>query len=201
MLALVLVPVAAGVLLGYARGGRLRGLADVPVRATALLWLAAGLQLVHFSAAGARAAIESALHVSLMVPIFGLVGAWAVANLPGRPRLMQVAVALVLLGGAMNALAIAANGRMPFSERALVAADVSDEQRARGERSPKHVAAGDGTRLLWLGDVIPVRPIEKVISAGDVVLLLGVVGAVTAGMAPGGRRPPQPAGVRRPAAG
>jgi hypothetical protein len=106
-----------------------------------------------------------------MVPIFGLVGAWAVVNLPGRSRAMQVAIALVLLGGAMNALAIAANGRMPFSERALVAADVSDQQRARGERSPKHVAADGATRLLWLGDVIPVRPIEKVVSARDVVLL------------------------------
>jgi hypothetical protein len=154
---------------------------------------------VHFSAPGAREAVESALHVSLMVPIFGLVGAWALANLPGRTRLMQAAVALVLIGGAMNALAIAANGRMPFSERALVAADVSDEQRARGDRSPKHVAAGDTTRLLWLGDVIPVRPIEKVISAGDVVLLLGVAGAVTAGMAPGGRRPARAGTTRRPA--
>jgi hypothetical protein len=199
VLTLVLAPVAAGVLLGYARGGRLRGLADVPVRATALLWLAALLQFVHFSAPGAREALEAALHVSLMVPIFGLVGAWALANLPGRPRLMQAAVALVLAGGAMNALAIAANGRMPFSERALVAADVSDEQRARGDRSPKHVAAGEATRLLWLGDVIPVRPIEKVISAGDVVLLLGVAGAVTAGMAPGGRRPARAGTARRPA--
>lgn len=186
MLALVAVPVAAGALLGYARGGRLRHLADLSVRAPWLLLLAAGLQFVHFDVAGTREAVESALHVSLMVPIFGLVGVWCLVNLPGRPRIGQVAVALVLLGGAANAVAIAANGRMPYSEQALVAAHVSDEQRARGERSPKHVAADGSTRLLWLGDVIPVAPVQKVISVGDVVLLLGVAGVVAAGMAPAG---------------
>jgi hypothetical protein len=199
VLALVAVPVAAGVLLGYARGGRLRHLADLSVRAPWLLLLAAGLQFVHFDVAGTREAVESALHVSLMVPIFGLVGAWCLVNLPGRPRLGQVAVALVLLGGAANALAIAANGRMPYSESALVAAHVSDEQRARGERSPKHVAADATTRLRWLGDVVPVPPVQKVVSAGDVVLLLGVAGVVAAGMRGpvGGNPATSPAGARR----
>jgi hypothetical protein len=67
-----------------------------------------------------------------------------------------------------------ANGRMPYAASALVTADVTASQRARGERSPKHVAAHAGTRLVWLGDVIPVRPLRKVISAGDIVLLAGV---------------------------
>jgi hypothetical protein len=66
-----------------------------------------------------------------------------------------------------------------------VAADVSAAQRAAGERSPKHVAADDTTRLLWLGDVVPVRPIGKVVSSGDIVLLLGVAAAAAAGMAGG----------------
>jgi hypothetical protein len=182
MLALVAIPIAVGVAVGYACGGRLRRLADVPVRATSLLWLAAVLQFVHFDVAGTREAVESALHMSLMVPIFGLVGAWALVNLAGRSRAVQAAVALVVIGGGLNALAIAANGRMPYSEAALVTARVSDEQRARGERSPKHVAADETTRLLWLGDVIPVRPVAKVISIGDVVLLIGVAAAVSGGM-------------------
>jgi hypothetical protein len=199
VLALVAVPVAAGVHLGYARGGRLRHLADLSVRAPWLLLLAAGLQFVHFDVAGTREAVESALHLSLMVPIFGLVGVWCLLNLSGRPRIGQVAVALVLLGGAANAAAIAANGRMPYSEQALVAAHVSDEQRARGESSPKHVAADEATSLRWLGDVIPVRPVQKVVSVGDVVLLLGVAGIVAAGMcgSAGGRRAVSPTGARR----
>jgi len=181
---LVAVPVATGVLLGYARGGRLRNLLDVPMRASWLLLLAAGLQFVHFDVADTREAIESALHMSLMVPIFALVGIWGLVNLPARPRLTQVSVALVLLGGAANVAAITTNGRMPYSQSALVAAHVSDEQRARGERSPKHVAADAATRLPWLGDVIPVSPVQKVISVGDVVLLIGVAGIVAAGMSP-----------------
>lgn len=182
MLFLVAVPVVAGVVLGYARDGRLRHLGDFPIRVTSLLWVAAALQVLHFDFAGTRDAIESALHLSLMVPIFGLVGAWALLNLPGRSRLVQAAIGLVLVGGAMNAVAIAANGRMPYSESALEVANVSDAQRARGLRSPKHVAADDATRLGWLGDVIPVRPIEKVVSIGDVVLLFGVTAAVAGGM-------------------
>lgn len=200
MLALVAVPIVVGVAVGYTLGGRLRRLADVPVRATSLLWLAAVLQFVHFDVAGTREAVEAALHMSLMVPIFGLVGVWALVNLPGRSRTVQAAVALVLIGGAMNAVAIAANGRMPFSEAALVAANVSDEQRARGERSPKHVAADETTRLLWLGDVIPVRPVAKVVSIGDIVLLLGVAAAVSGGMTSHPRRArPSPALPSEPA--
>ena len=103
---------------------------------------------------------------------------------------MQVAVALILLGGGLNAAAIAANGRMPYSESALVSAQVTAEQRARGERSPKHVAADDATRLSWLGDVIPVRPIKKVVSLGDLILLAGVAALLAAAMRPpvAGRR-------------
>jgi hypothetical protein len=206
VLLLVVVPVAVGVLLGYVRGGRLRRLADVPVRATSLLWIAAALQVLHFDFAGTRETVESTLHLSLMVPIFGLVGVWALVNLPGRSRLARAAVALVLVGGAMNALAIAANGRMPYSEPALAAAHVSDAQRARGESSPKHEAADGSTRLPWLGDVLPVRPIQKVVSAGDIVLLLGVAAAVTGGMAPSApgrpsirtRLPSEPGAPRRP---
>jgi hypothetical protein len=65
--------------------------------------------------------------------------------------------------------------------------NVSDAQRARGEHSPKHVAADETTLLRKLGDVIPVRPVQKVVSAGDVVLLLGVAAAVAGGMTAGSR--------------
>ena len=119
---------------------------------------------------------------SLMIPIFGLVGIWLVINLPKRDAAFQGAILAILLGGLMNAAAIAANGRMPFSESALRAAQVSAEQWARGDRSPKHVAADEDTWLLWLGDIVPVAPIEKVVSIGDIVLLLGVAALLTAAM-------------------
>jgi hypothetical protein len=182
MVVLFAGPLLGGVLAGYAIGGRLRHLLHVRFRAVWLLWLAAAVQFVHFEYPAARHQLESVLHASLLVPIFGLAGGCLVANLVHRPRAVQVAVALVLLGGGLNAAAIAANGRMPYAESAVRAAEVTAEQRARGERSPKHVAAGAGTRLGWLGDVIPVRPLGKVVSVGDLVLLAGVAALLAAAM-------------------
>jgi hypothetical protein len=122
-----------------------------------------------------------------MIPIFGLVGAWLVTNLQNRDAALQAAILAILLGGLMNALAITANGRMPFSESAVRAAQVSAEQMARGNRSPKHVVADEETRLLWLGDVIPVAPIGKVVSVGDIVLVLGVAAFLAIAMRSPGR--------------
>jgi hypothetical protein len=181
---LFLAPLALGVLCGYATGGRLGNLVRTPIRATWLLLVAASLQFIHFEWAGIRTQAERHLGFSLMIPIFGLVGIWLVINLQNRDAAFQAAILAILLGGLLNAIAIAANGRMPFSESALSAARVSAEQRARGDRSPKHVAADEKTRLLWLGDVIPVAPIEKVVSVGDIVLLLGVATLVTTAMRP-----------------
>jgi hypothetical protein len=178
MAVLVLGPLAAGVLAGYACGGRLRELVRTRIRAVWLLWAAAGIQFVQFE----MPAVRTALGIPLLVPVFGLVAAWLLVNLPGRTRAVRLAVALILVGGGMNAAAIAANGRMPYSVAALQSAQVTPDQRARGERSPKHVAADDRTRLLWLGDVIPVRPLGKVVSLGDLVLLAGVSALLAAAM-------------------
>jgi hypothetical protein len=178
MAVLVIGPLAAGMLAGYAAGGRLRDLLRTRIRAVWLLWTAAAIQFVQFEMPAAR----DALGVPLLVPVFGLVAAWLLVNLPGRPRAVRLAVAVILLGGGLNAAAIAANGRMPYSVAALESAQVSPDQRARGERSPKHVAADDRTRLIGLGDVIPVRPLGKVVSLGDLVLLAGVAALLAAAM-------------------
>jgi hypothetical protein len=180
--ALFLGPLALGVLSGYATGGRFSNLLRTRIRAAWLLWVAAGLQFVHFEWAGIRAQVEGVLGFSLMIPIFGLVGVSLVTNLRNRGAAFQAAILAILLGGLMNALAITANGRMPFSEWAIRAAQVSAEQLARGDRSPKHVVADEETRLLWLGDVIPVAPIGKVVSVGDIVLLLGVAAILAIAM-------------------
>jgi hypothetical protein len=169
---LFLAPLAAGIVAGYAFGGRLHQLAKTRIRAAWLLWLAAALQFVHFRVTSLRVEVESRTGVSLMVPIFGLVFAWVLVNLPDRPRPVRIAAMVVLLGGAMNAAVIAANGRMPYSESAARAA----------HQTPKHVVMDSTTRLAWLGDVIPVPPVQKVISAGDVVLLLGAAGLIATSM-------------------
>ena len=75
MTVLVAGPLLGGVLAGYALGGRLRQLVRTRLRAVWLLWLAAALQLVQFEFGPARIRIESALGISLLIPIFALAGA------------------------------------------------------------------------------------------------------------------------------
>jgi Family of unknown function (DUF5317) len=137
---------------------------------------------VHFRVTGLRVDIESRTGMSLMVPIFGLVFAWVLINLPDRPLPARIAALAVLAGGTMNAAVIAANGRMPYSESAVRAAHQSVEQKAKADRSPKHMAMDSTTRLAWLGDVIPAPPVQKVISVGDVVLLLGTARLIATNM-------------------
>lgn len=196
MLLLFFAPLACGILAGYALGGRLRQFTTARIRAVWLPWLATVLQFVQFRVTGLRVNIESHTHVSLMVPIFGLVYAWVVINLRGRPRPVRIAAAAILVGGVMNAAVIAANARMPYSQSAVRAAHQSVEQKAKADRSPKHVAMDATTKLAWLGDMIPVPPIQMVISVGDIVLLLGVAGLIATAMRAGaegdrsGRWPP-----------
>jgi hypothetical protein len=174
MYALMVVPLLIGVLAGYALGGRLTWLARNRIRALWLLWLAAGLQLAHFRWHSARHAVESWTGVSLMVPIFGLVGIWVLVNLPRRTPALQLAAGAILLGGAMNLAAILANGRMPVAGSA--------DQQAQGLSSPKHMIAEQDSRLVWLGDIVPIPPIRTVISMGDIVLLIGVATLIAAAM-------------------
>ena len=185
MVVLVLAPLVVGVVSGYALGGRLRALAGARLHATWLLWLGAGLQFFYFHWQGPRLALESRLGLSLMVPIFGLIGAWVLVNLPRRPRAVQVAASTILFGGLLNATVIAANGRMPYSESAVRVVDGSAADRASALKSLKYAVAGQQTRLSWLGDVIPVGPLHKVISVGDIVLLLGVGALIAATMRAG----------------
>jgi hypothetical protein len=197
---LVFAPLAVGVLVGYALGGRLRALARARLQATWLLLLAAGLQFFYFHWQSQRLGVESRLGMSLLVPIFGIVGAWVLVNVPGRPRAVQAAAIAILLGGLLNAAVIAANGRMPYSESAVRAAGGSAADRTDALRSLKYSVVGQQTRLAWLGDVIPVGPLHKVISIGDVVLLLGIAALIASTMRAGTLRPAGASPIQQPTA-
>ncbi|MBG0565636.1 DUF5317 family protein [Actinoplanes aureus] len=176
MAVLMLAPLLLAVPAGYLAGGRLRHLIHVPLRHAWLLWLAAVLQFLQLR------------HIrpgfSLLIPVFGLAFAFLLANLRGRGRALQLAVGAVLTGGALNAAAIAVNGRMPHTAEAVQAAAALPADPG----AAKHFVADAGTRLLWLGDVIPVPAIHGVISIGDIALLLGAAGIIAAGMRPSGVR-------------
>lgn len=76
---------------------------------------------------------------------------------------------MVWFGLALNMLVIAANGAMPVSQHALRQASLPEVPAT----DLRHAAAHPGTRLSFLGDVIPVG--ERVMSVGDLVMLAGLM--------------------------
>jgi uncharacterized protein DUF5317 len=168
------VPVLTGTAIGYARRGRLLALAG-RLRALWLLWLAVLIQAGQFYLDGVRRLIEERLGIPMLVLVFAAVLAWLAVNLRHWPRAARVAAAVVVAGAALNAAAIAASGRMPYSPRAAAAAGLPTS-----ELTPKNVPGGDGTRLGFLGDVVPVAPLHKVVSAGDILIAVGAAALVAA---------------------
>lgn len=97
---------------------------------------------------------------------------------------------LVLLGLLLNALVIFANGgHMPVSPTALHRAGIGEfADLLRDKGDAVHALLDEKTRLPFLGDVIPLPPLRKVVSPGDLFILLGIVGVVVEGALKGGVR-------------
>jgi hypothetical protein len=101
--------------------------------------------------------------------------AWFLVNLRTATGVLRWTLGIALVGSAMNLVVMVPNGGMPVSMAALEAIDGGHVDVADGHLY-KHRLAGEGTFLPALGDVIPVRPLHLVASAGDVVLLIGILG-------------------------
>ena len=113
----------------------------------------------------------------MLAAVFAIVLLWVARNVVRWPRPMRLAAALVVAGALGNGLVIAANGRMPYAPRAAVRAHLPTTV-----VGPKNQPADDGTRLGFLGDVIPLPPLGKVLSAGDLLIAAGVSAAVAVAM-------------------
>ncbi len=166
-------------MIGWARRGRVSALADLSFRALPLLGVAAFLVLLAHAP-------------GMPLPAGGvLVGAGYLAAL-GFLWLNRTHSGIpgVLLGAALNAAAILANGgRMPVSEAALSRIAHPVIPGLRPGTDARHVAAGPGTPLSFLGDVLAVGAggVGAVVSPGDVVMAMGIAGLVQAAMC----RPPE----------
>lgn len=166
VLLLFLVPVCAGAIAGMARGGSLGNLARLRLRAG---WVVAAALAVQV----ALRWLPRWSRVPLVLVTYVLVGAWTVVNVRHRPAALGVGFALVAAGWALNLLAIAPNGGMPVSAHALAQIGAPVRINVRDGNLSKHVAAGATSRVRWLGDTIPVRPVHSVISIGDIAMALG----------------------------
>ena len=177
---LVLVVAVLGLLVAWARG--FAALARVRVRAVRLLVAAALLQVGTAALVpGSSGARGTALVLTVLLVGLFLGGNWRVTGVP-----------LMAAGLLLNSLVVVANLGMPVSLSAAARAGI-DRTDLHLDTDPLHEAAGPGTRLASLGDVIPValpwRP--QVVSRGDVLVAAGV-GLLLVKGAPRRRRRPVP---------
>jgi hypothetical protein len=156
--------------LAAAAGADLRRLATVRLRASWLILVALGLQLVVF-ALPVRVPLLSSHVTAVHVASYALLVLFATVNVrrPGLP--------LAALGLALNALVICANGgRMPVRLSAWEATGYSTRSLREHGVYNNNVLGGHGTHLSFLGDVFPLPswlPFASAFSIGDVLLVVG----------------------------
>jgi Family of unknown function (DUF5317) len=169
-LVLAFLLIACG--LGYARGGRLRGLVEARLRAPWLVVVGLALQVAPLPRSLAW------LAVPLLLLSFVLLMEFTVLNLnaPG--------FVLILIGVLLNFGVISANHGMPVSRASLVSSgqmDTLDTLVANG--GAKHHLAGPHDVLLPLADEISLgSTVHQVVSLGDVATYGGVMWFVAGAM-------------------
>lgn len=184
-MALLLLALAAGVVAGYARGGRLRRLGERPPVRSRLILTALGA----YALGVAGSWVWEPLLPVLTALCWFTIGFYAWLN-----RSYHGAW-LVALGLVTNGLVILLNGGMPVSATAQERAGVETTAAERAEAG-RVTVAGDTTRLPWLGKVIPVAfpPRPEAVSPGDVAIAAGMAAVLATAMC--GRRT-APAAVTR----
>ena len=166
--------------------GRLSALGDLKLRHGWLALAGIGVQILIISIIpGASEPVSEGVHM-LSYLLLGAF-AWVNRRIPGVP--------VVLLGGLLNFIAIAANG-------GVMPADPEIAVKMAGEDGFVNSGAMDDPRLLFLGDIFATPswfPLYNVYSVGDAVIVLGVLILLHAvcgtRLVPRRWRMPAPAGV------
>lgn len=175
----LLIAVIIGLLVGLITGGSFAGFGAARFRLLPVLFLALIIQVLIFTELVGTYEIVHQTGPYLYMLSVGAALVALVYNLhiPGMK--------IILLGAALNAVAIFANGGyMPTSESALREAGrienvVQTEEDASSGNQMTHtnsVIADDDTRFVGLGDTIVIPdefPLANVISIGDIFIALG----------------------------
>ena len=166
---LVLLSLAAGVAIGYARGGSLAGLSRLPLRRNRLLLTALSLSVL------------AVLCGWFWEPLLGVLSAlsWLTVAFYAWVNRAVPGAALIAVGLAANGLVLLLNGAVPVSADAATRAGAEPiAVVGPAGREPM----GPDTLLPWLGKTVPVAfpPRPEVVSPGDVALAAGL--AVIAGL-------------------
>ncbi len=178
----LVLAVAVGLVLGRLLGGRVSALAELQLRGVWLFYVAIVLQVLGYPSGVLPWSIGDSLATGLWLVSYACLIAAVVVNvrLPGA--------AIVGLGMLSNLAAVLSNdGHMPARASALRAAGVL----YKGVHNNSAVAAHP--HLAWLIDRWPVPawiPMGNVYSVGDVLIAVGGVVLVVAGMGVRLRRRP-----------
>jgi hypothetical protein len=169
-----LAPLAAATVIALARPAMLRGWAAIRVRFPVLIWAAAAAHFVLVTDPPWAAAFAGPFGGLWPVVVSWALGVTFVAvNLPGAaPRARPGLVALAT-GSTLNMLTRAVNGGMPFSLAAARWAG-ADEPTLRTPHPGHRPMSGD-TGLAAFADIIPVPGLRKVMSLGDLFMVVGIV--------------------------
>jgi hypothetical protein len=151
---LVVVALACGLLAGLLLGGSVRRLAGARLHGVGILLAGAACEISTRWVGGAAPA-------GIIIAGYVLIICFAFRNVA------VTGMVLVAIGLLANLTVIAIDRGMPV--RGLPAG-LSDGWRHHGERP--------GDRLTGLADVVPLTPLGETVSAGDLVLSLGVATAV-----------------------
>jgi hypothetical protein len=167
-MSLALILLVLGLVSGLARGGRLSNIGRAHFRCPALVFAGLSLQIAaELVASFVNPAFRQGNRgIVVLAASYALLGAFVALNrhVPGA-----LAIGLGLL---LNLVVIAANGGMPVSLRALRIAGIDPGDYL--DSAVKHREMLPETPLGLLGDVIPIPFLRAVVSAGDVVLALGI---------------------------
>lgn len=179
---MLILAVICALALGWCTGGRLARFEGAGLRWLALPILAFSCQQAMNALAGAVALPFEAWAWGPLTLSYGLIFLFLWRN-----RHLKKTAVCMGLGGLANLAVIAANGwRMPVARWAV---DLLSPQGAAALLAgdiPMYRAAGEGTRLLLLGDVLycPLPLVGGLASVGDVVLAVGVFFCLMACMSP-----------------
>ena len=167
---MLLMPVVAalGCGVGVVLGGRPSNLSHLRLRGWPLLVVAVAAQV---SLGWAPAALRWQLVILCAAAATG----WCLVN--RRQRGLRFGLVVLVAGILLNAAAIGANRGMPVSPSAMTAAGFPRGIDVSHGHFYKHVLMTDQTRLRLLADDIPLPfPVARtVLSAGDVLMLLGII--------------------------
>jgi hypothetical protein len=164
------------VLVGYLVGGRLRGFERLHLRYWWLAPIGLGLQALPLP--------EGRHGTDLLVRMVVLGASYLLLLLFAGVNIRITGMPLLLVGLALNAVVVIANGGMPVSRHVL---EVSGQTEAlkllTADEGAKHHIMTSADRLTPLADVIPIPPpIGQVASVGDVFVYAGLAWLIVAVM-------------------